>query len=64
VAGTIHDRAPSHDGGSMIGFVLMNEKLPETETRQATRGKWIILEGKDGEWCVFMFTTPKVVALA
>jgi hypothetical protein len=48
----------------MIGFVLMNEKLPETETRQATRGKWIILEGKDGEWCVFMFTTPKVVALA
>jgi hypothetical protein len=28
VAGTTHDRAPSHDGDSMIGFLLMNGKLP------------------------------------
>jgi hypothetical protein len=28
VAGTARDRAPSHDGGSMIGFLLMNGKSP------------------------------------
>jgi hypothetical protein len=29
----------------------------------ATRGKWRILDGKGGEWIVFMFKAPKVVAL-
>jgi ribonuclease HI len=30
----------------------------------ATRGKWTIPDGKGGEWCVFMFRAPKVVAPA
>jgi hypothetical protein len=30
----------------------------------ATRGKWRIPDGKGGEWCVFMFRAPKVVAPA
>jgi hypothetical protein len=29
---------------------------------KATRGKWRILDGKGGEWCVFMFRALKVVA--
>jgi hypothetical protein len=33
VAGTAHDRVPSHDGGSMFGFLLKNEKSHETEAR-------------------------------
>jgi hypothetical protein len=32
VARTTHDGAPSHDGGSMTGFLLMIKKLHETET--------------------------------
>jgi hypothetical protein len=28
VAGTARDRAPSHDGGSMVGLFLMNGRLP------------------------------------
>jgi hypothetical protein len=28
----------------------------------ATREKWRISDGKDDEWCDFMFETPKVVA--
>jgi hypothetical protein len=31
---------------------------------EATRGKWRILDEKGGEWCVFMFEAPKVVAPA
>jgi hypothetical protein len=34
VARTTHDRAPAHNGGSMFGFVLMNRKTHETETRR------------------------------
>ena len=30
----------------------------------ATRGKWRIPDGKGGEWNVFMFGAPKVVAPA
>jgi hypothetical protein len=30
MAETAHDRAPSHDGSSMIDFLLINEKSPET----------------------------------
>jgi hypothetical protein len=30
----------------------------------ATRGMWRILDGKGGEWFVFMFRAPNVVALA
>jgi hypothetical protein len=29
---------------------------------RATREKWRILDGKDIEWCIFMFRAPKVVA--
>jgi hypothetical protein len=29
----------------------------------ATRGKWRIADGKVGEWSIFMFRAPKVVAL-
>jgi hypothetical protein len=32
VARTARDRAPSHDGGSMIGFLLNNVKSHEFET--------------------------------
>jgi hypothetical protein len=32
VAGTARNRAPSHDGGSMIDFLLKNGKSPESET--------------------------------
>jgi hypothetical protein len=32
VLGFAHDRAPSHDGGNMNGFLLMNGKSLETET--------------------------------
>jgi hypothetical protein len=32
VVGTTHNRAPSHDGGSVVGFLLMNGKLHETDT--------------------------------
>jgi hypothetical protein len=28
----------------------------------AIRGKWRILDGKGGEWCVFIFGAPKVIA--
>jgi hypothetical protein len=28
---------------------------------KATRGKWRILDGKGGEWCVFMFRDLKLV---
>jgi hypothetical protein len=28
VVETTHDRVPSYDGGSMIGFLLMNRKSP------------------------------------
>jgi hypothetical protein len=28
----------------------------------AMRKKWRILDGKDGEWCVFIFGAPKLVA--
>jgi hypothetical protein len=31
VAATTHDRTPSHDGGSMIGFLWMNENWSETK---------------------------------
>jgi hypothetical protein len=41
VARTSHDMAPSHDGGSMIGFLLVNGK-----SGGATRGKWRIPYGK------------------
>jgi hypothetical protein len=34
VVETAHNSAPSHDGGSMIGFLLMNEEPPKTETVQ------------------------------
>jgi hypothetical protein len=30
----------------------------------AIRGKWRILDGKGGEWCVFIFGAPKVIAPA
>jgi hypothetical protein len=30
-AGTAHDRPPSHNGGSMDGFFLVNGKSHETE---------------------------------
>jgi hypothetical protein len=30
----------------------------------STRGKWRIPDAKDGEWNVFMFRAPKVVAPA
>jgi hypothetical protein len=49
VAGTSRDMAPSHDGGSMIGFLLVNGR-----SGGATRGS--------GEWCVFMLEGSKVVA--
>jgi hypothetical protein len=32
VVGIARDRAPSHDGGSMVGFVLVNGKSYEYET--------------------------------
>jgi hypothetical protein len=39
VAGTTRDRTPSHDGGSMWLFLLMNEKLLELRPGRATRKK-------------------------
>jgi hypothetical protein len=32
VAEIARDRSPSHDGGSVVGFLLMSGKSPETET--------------------------------
>jgi hypothetical protein len=64
VAGTAHDRVPSHDGGSMIDFLLMTESHLKLRPGGATRRKWRILDGKGGEWCVFMFEALKVVAPA
>jgi hypothetical protein len=32
--------------------------------KRVTRGKWRIPDGKGGEWNVFIFRAPKVVALA
>jgi hypothetical protein len=34
VARTACNRAPSHDGGSMVGILLKNGKLHEIETRR------------------------------
>jgi hypothetical protein len=31
---------------------------------EATRGKWTIPDGKDGEWCFFIFRVLKLVAPA
>jgi hypothetical protein len=62
VAGTAHNRALSHDGGSMWLFLLRNEKLHEVRLGGATRGKLRIPDGKGGEWIVFIFKGPKVVA--
>jgi hypothetical protein len=61
VTGITHDRAPSHDGGSVVGFILTNGKLHETERAV---GKWKIPYGKGGNWCVFIFGVPNVVAPA
>jgi hypothetical protein len=41
VVGTGCNRAPSHDGGSMIGFLSMRPG-------GATRGKWRVPDGKGG----------------
>jgi hypothetical protein len=35
VVATAHDRGPSHEGGSMIDFLLMNGKLLESKTERA-----------------------------
>jgi hypothetical protein len=32
VAGIAYDRSPSHDGGSMVGFLLMKGKSPKIES--------------------------------
>jgi hypothetical protein len=32
VAGVAYDRSPSHDGGSMVDFILMNGKSPKIES--------------------------------
>jgi hypothetical protein len=40
-----HDRAPSHDGGSMW-FMLVNGYWLYVRLGGATRGKWGILDGK------------------
>jgi hypothetical protein len=34
VAGITRNRPPSHDGGSMIGFLLMNKSRLEFEARR------------------------------
>jgi hypothetical protein len=34
VAGTARDKTPSHNGGSMIGFILVNGKSHEIDTGQ------------------------------
>jgi hypothetical protein len=62
VAGTTCDKAPSHDGGSIVGILLKSGKSHEIEIGRATRGKWRIPDGKSSEWCVFRFGASKVVA--
>jgi hypothetical protein len=39
VAGTTCDKAPSHDGGSIVGILLKSGKSHEIEIGRATRGK-------------------------
>jgi hypothetical protein len=56
-----HDRAPSRDGGYMW-FLLSSRSWHNLRPGGATRGKWRIPDGKGGEWYVFMFRAPKVVA--
>jgi hypothetical protein len=58
VARTTSVRAPSHDGGSMWLFLLKNGKLLELRQGGATRRMLIILDGKGGEWNVFMLVGP------
>jgi hypothetical protein len=41
-----------------LAFRMSHELRPG----RATRGKWRITDGKVGEWIIFMFGDPKVVA--
>jgi hypothetical protein len=47
-----------------LDFFQGTESHLKLRSGGATRGKWRILDGKGGEWCVFMFEDPKVVASA
>jgi hypothetical protein len=57
-------------GPLLTMVVLCLDLFSRTESRMksrpggATRGKWRMPDGKGGEWCVFMFRAPKVVAPA
>jgi hypothetical protein len=53
-------QAPVHT--APLDFILYNCHYCIVDC--ATRGKWRIPDGKGGEWCVFMFGAPKVVAPA
>jgi hypothetical protein len=58
------DRVLSSDGGSMWYKLLVFEFVTNMRPGGATRGKWRIPDGKDGERSVVMFGAPKVVAPA
>jgi hypothetical protein len=62
MAGNARDRAPSHDGGFYVGFLLKNRSRMKLRQGRATRGKWRMLDEKGEEWNDFMPRAPKVVA--
>jgi hypothetical protein len=61
---SLRDRALSIDGGPMwfttFSFRLWHNLRPGG----AIRRKWRLPDGRVGEWYVFMFRAPKVVAPA
>jgi hypothetical protein len=57
-----HDRALSTDGGPMWFTTFTFGMWHNMRPGKATREKWRIPYEKVGEWFVFMFGSPKVVA--
>jgi hypothetical protein len=54
VVGSAHDRAISIDGGPMW-FSKMIEWLHNWRPGGAIKGKWRILDGKEGKWSDLKF---------
>jgi hypothetical protein len=59
-----HDMTPFLNGGSMWLWLLQFGMWHELRLGRVTKGKWRTPDGKVGEWSIFMFGAPKVVAHA